>query len=361
MRILSLSHNPLPDLRVEKAAYSAKKKGHVVFFAGPQARSFAFPVKTFDKTYSVPFQRTANLKIPPYWNRLKKNLKRVISECKPDLIHAHNIVAGKLACELHIPFVYDDHEYWSISMEAEVKTKSYHILSHSYKKWLINRWEKEILERASAVIVTSETVAKEHKRFNKHVFVVPNFPSLIENKTIKLNKTETKRLSSVYIGKDCSKPRPYRNVTGLIEIFTKNKVGTLTIIGDNKLSTKPPVISLGFIPHQKMMEELTKHHIGLLPWKKHWLHKYKDPNKPYEYAHAGLLILSASDMTNVLDNLKQFIETFDDYKGLLKLLMYYKDNIQEVLEIKPKIRKYALKNLLWEKNESNILQAYSNC
>ena len=66
-------------------------------------------------------------------------------------------------------------------------------------------------------------------------------------------------------------------------------------------------------------------------------------------------------MTNVLDNLKQFIETFDNYKDLLKLLMYHKDNMEEILEIKPKIRNYALKNLLWEKNESNILKAYSNC
>jgi len=363
MQILSLSHNPLPDSRVEKAAYTVKKNEHTIFFAGPQIRNFAFPFKIFEKTYLIPSKTVANLKIPPYWNRLKKSLEKVILECKPDLIHAHNIIAGKLACELNVPFIYDDHEYWSISLKAKKKTRIHHILSHPYKQWLINRWEKEILEKAAAVITTAETVAKEHRKYNSHVFVVPNFPSLMESKAIRINKVETRHLSSVYLGKDCTQPQLYRNVTGLTDLFTQNEIGTLIIIGDNKLPMKQPIISLGFLPHQEMMNEMTKHQIGLLPWKKHWLHKYKDPNKPYEYAHAGLLILSVSDIPNVLNNIKdkEIIKTFDDYKGLLELLTYYKDNIEEIIEMKPKIRNYALKNLIWEKNEPKILEAYSKC
>jgi len=230
MKILSLSHDPLPDSRVEKAAFTAKKKGHTLFFAGSQIHHFAFPFKTFEKTYSIPFNRKANLKIPLYWNRLKRSLKKVISECKPDLIHAHNIVAGKLACELNVPFIYDDHEYWSISSKAKEKTKLYHIFSHPYKEWLTKRWEEEILEKASAVITTTETVAKEHKKQNSHVFVVPNFPSLAESKKVKVEKVKTKRLSSVYIGNDLSQqaPQPYRDATGLIQIFKQNNLGTLT-------------------------------------------------------------------------------------------------------------------------------------
>jgi len=146
------------------------------------------------------------------------------------------------------------------------KNKLYHILSHPYKEWLTKRWEKEILEKASAIITTAKTVARRHRTYNSHVFVVPNFPSLTESKKIKINEIETKHLSSVYSGKpDFSQPQPHRNVTGLTEIFKQNKVGTLTIIGDNKSLTNPPIISLGFLPHQEMMKELTKHHIGLLP------------------------------------------------------------------------------------------------
>ena len=57
----------------------------------------------------------------------EKSFKKVILDCKPDLIHAHNFVAGKLACESGIPFIYDDHEYWSVSLKAKEKTKLYHV------------------------------------------------------------------------------------------------------------------------------------------------------------------------------------------------------------------------------------------
>ena len=358
MNILSLSHNSLPDSRVEKAAYTAKRNGHTVFFAGPSVRGSALPFGVFQETYLVPFKPKANLKIPPFWNRLKNTLKKVISDCKADLIHAHNYIAGKLACELNLPFIYDDHEYWSVSLNSRQKTKSHDLLIHPYQQWLATRWEKQILEEAAAVITTCQTVAERHKTYNDYVFVVPNFPSLMQTAPIRIG-VENTPLRSVYVGKDITGARPYRNVEGLPEIFIQNEMGTLTVIGDNKLSTRSPLISLGFLPHQEMMKELAKHHIGLLPWKKHWLHKYKDPNKPYEYAHAGLLTLSISDMQSVLKNMPACVKTFEDYKELLELLIYYADNVEQILRIKAKIRQFALKHLLWEKNESKILEAYS--
>jgi len=360
MRILSLSHNHLPDSRVEKAAYTAKKADHTVFFAGPKKEGIPYSTEVFEKIYSLPFEKKSNLGIPLYWGRLKRGLERILSECNPELIHAHNNVAGKLASEFEIPFVYDDHEYWSVSIKAEEKNKWYHLVTQPYKRWLYDKWEKELLEKASAIIVTCETVMEEHKKINDRVFVVPNFPLLAESNRIEIKNTEGKFLSSVYVGSDCSalSISPYRDVSGLIEIFMRNDIGKLTVIGDNVLSTKDPIFSLGFFPHEKMMGELTRHHIGLLPWKKHWLHRYKDPNKPYEYAHAGLLTLSVSDMSCTLKNL-DFVKTFEEYEELLQLLFYYKNNIEEIFEMKPKIRQYALKNLVWEKNESKILEAYS--
>jgi len=359
LKILSISHNALPDHRVEKVAYTAKKAGHTIFFAGPNKESSSY-FTIFEKIYSVPFDNKSNIGLPLYWNRLKKSLKRVLCECNPDLIHAHNIVAGKLASEFDLPFVYDDHEYWSLSIKAEKKNKWYHPLTRPYKQRLYEKWEKEILEKASAIIVTCETVMKEYRKINNRVFVVPNFPLLAESNRIEIKNTERRFLSSVYIGNDFSAPlmSPYRDVSGLIESFMRNNIGKLTIIGDNTLSTNDPVFSLGFLPHEKMMSELTRHHIGLLPWKKHWLHKYKDPNKPYEYAHAGLLTLTIFDMFSTLKNL-YFVKTFENYEELLQLLLYYKNNIEEIIELKPKIRQYALNHLIWEKNEPMILEAYS--
>jgi len=361
MRILSVSHDSLPDIRVEKTAYTARKNGHATFFAGPQIRSFAMGLHTFEKTYVLPFSRKANLKIPPYWNCLKKSLQNAIEECKPDVIHAHNIIAAKLASEFPIPFVYDDHEYWSVSMKAMKKTKMHHILSLKYKQWLMDRWEKQALDKASAVITTADTVTEEFKKHNSRVFSVPNLPSLREIRDMEIGPPETDQLSSVYVGSDCTqpKPSPERDSTGLIDLFIRNNVGNLTVIGDNRLQARPHINSVGFLPHQEMMNELTRHHIGLLPWKKHWLHQFKHPNKPYQYAHAGLLTFCVSDLVNVIACLKEYVKTFEDYESLLKLLTEYRERVDEVNELKPKIRKYAFDNLTWEKNEAKILEAYA--
>jgi hypothetical protein len=361
MRVLSVSHDSLPDIRVEKTAFTARKNGHATFFAGPRIRSFAMELQAFEKTYTLPFSRKANLKIPPYWNWLRKSLQNAIEECKPDVIHAHNIIAGRLASEFNIPFVYDDHEYWSVSMKAMKKTKIHHVLSLRYKQWLMERWEKRVLDKASAVITTADTVTEEFRRLNSRVFSVPNFPSSRETKEMQIGFPETSQLSSVYVGSDCTqpKPSPERDSTGLVDLYIRNDVGNLTVIGDNRLQTQPHVNSVGFLPHQKMMNELTRHHIGLLPWKKHWLHQYKHPNKPYQYAHAGLLTFSASDMVNVVASLKEYVKTFEDYESLLKLLAEHKERVDELNQLKPKIRKYALDNLTWEKNEAKILEAYA--
>jgi len=245
-------------------------------------------------------------------------------------------------------------------MKAMKRTKTYHILSLKYKRWLIDRWEEQALAKASAVITTAETVTKEFRKQNGHVFSVPNFPSLAEVKAIK-EEPAIDHLSSVYIGSDCTQlqPSPERDSTGLVDLFIRNDLGNLTIIGDNRLQTQSHIESVGFIPHQEMMNELTRHHIGLLPWKKHWLHRYKHPNKPYQYTHAGLLTFAASDMVNVIAYLKEYVKTFEDYDDLLKLLTEYRERVDEMNNLKPKKKKFALDNLTWEKNEERILEAYA--
>jgi Mg2+/Co2+ transporter CorB len=67
-------------------------------------------------------------------------------------------------------------------------------------------------------------------------------------------------------------------------------------------------------------------------------------------------------MANILNNIKdrQIIKPFDDYGDLLELLTYYKDNLEELIGMRQRIRNYAHKNLIWEKNEPKILEVYSS-
>ena len=362
MNILHLSNNRLPDQRIERASQTGKKVGHVISFAGPLNEGCIFN-HSFDKVFNLEFSKYSNVKIPSHWRILKKRYKKILADFQPDLIHAHNIVAAKLASEFQVPFVYDDHEYWS---------KRCQVLSSLWKpnklfvKWLWTGWEEDALRGSLATITVSDKIAEEHREKCEKVYVVPNFPSYSESERLISSVKRLDRLSTVYIGSDLSKSLtrknpPYRNVEGYIDFFNQKYVGDLTVFGDINLISLNNVKSMGFLPHQQMMAELTKHHIGLLPWKKHWYHKYSNPNKPYEYAHAGLLVIAVSDFVNIKNNLREHCILYDDLNDLEQILSYYMDDLDLLYDLKDKIRKFALENLTWEKKcEPNLLRAYDH-
>ncbi|HEU4824338.1 MAG TPA: hypothetical protein VFS97_13005, partial [Nitrososphaeraceae archaeon] len=107
MRILHVSHESLPDWRIEKSALTDLNLGHEVFFAGRVSNSYSG--NAFSKIYKIGWTAKARLGLPFYWHSVKKQVEKVLNETKPDVIHAHNIFSAKMASEFGIPFVYDDH------------------------------------------------------------------------------------------------------------------------------------------------------------------------------------------------------------------------------------------------------------
>ncbi|MRN41835.1 MAG: hypothetical protein FIO02_12480, partial [Nitrosopumilales archaeon] len=112
LRILHLSHESLPDWRIEKAAISALNNSHEVAFAGKYTKNYNN--ETFSKIYSLVWTAKARFGIPFYWRSVKKQLEKIIREARPDIVHAHNIFSAKMISEFGLPFIYDDHEYWPI-------------------------------------------------------------------------------------------------------------------------------------------------------------------------------------------------------------------------------------------------------
>ena len=356
MRVLHVSHNILPDVRVEKVAISLKKIGVKSFFAGGGVKGTSFGFSFFEKTYSLPFERRANLGFRPWWSRLKKVFMKIIDDCQPDLVHAHNVIAAKLVLDLEIPFIYDDHEYWSKKCRYRIGFNPMH-----FYRWLVWRnWEEEVLRKALAVVTVSEEIAEEHRRLNPRTVVLPNMPMMMEVEGLKKIVDEKRRLSSVYVGSLSTPQSPHRDARGFLELFRREDLGDLVVVGDENLESKPPVYSLGFLRHDIMMRELTKYHIGLIPWKRHPFHRYCNPNKAYEYAHAGLLVLTIDDIFPVVNALKPYCETFGDYGELATLLKYYRDSPEEAYEKGLKTMEYARKKLTWENYEKNLLKIYEN-
>ena len=219
MKVLHLSHNVLPDVRIEKEAISLQRNGITSYFAGKDILGLSFPFDPFKKKYKLPFIKMANVGLQPWWNKLKATLKRVIEDCKPDLIHAHNVIAARLAMELNIPFIYDDHEYWSKSTQSRIIAGWKVNVKHIYR-WLIwRKWEKKALLKATAVITVSDEIAEEHKQINPNTIVLPNLPTLSEVEKLTKQNINQEKLKSVYIGSLTDPQPPFRNTKGFIEIF----------------------------------------------------------------------------------------------------------------------------------------------
>jgi glycosyltransferase involved in cell wall biosynthesis len=379
MRILHLSDSSLPDWRIEKAALTSKKNGHQVFFGGLLSSNYFNEI--FDEMYVVPWVPNARYKFPFYWNMVKKQLDRAIKKIRPEIIHAHNIFSAKMVKDMGYDcMVYDNHEYWSVYVKRQlesyeqlkkIQTKDLspirrvirdisrdYIKKRAFKMW--SQWENEVVVDTPTITV-SQSIVNELKKIGGKIFLVPNFPLFKEIELIEIPQRQ-ESLSSVYAGVEAKGPiKPaHRNIDGFIDLFERNNIGKLFVIGWSDNSTTNVRYS-GFLARRLMYEEMHNHSVGIIPFKKHWSHIYISPNKAYEYAHAGLCVMSTPGFVPVFENLGGNCISFNNYNDLIDLLSYYSSNLEELYSLRLKTYNYARNHLLWEKYEKNIIDSYKLC
>jgi glycosyltransferase involved in cell wall biosynthesis len=378
LKVLHISEYSLPEWSIEKSAITAKRKGYDVYFVGAQNK-IDYNNVIFDKIYEIKWDIKAKYKFPFYYQILKRKINKVIKEIRPDIIHAHNILPAKIASEFDIPFVFDDHEYSSMygkiiyeffkvreSLDKTKKNKIRWIARKSLKRYMYKlwvEWEKEIVSKHPTITV-SEKIAEEFKKYNNtnKIVVVPNVP--MKNEITFLDNPEYhKELSSAYMGSDglATPPLPNRDMSGLIETFNNNEIGRLEFIGWNDMNNETPKVKFhGYHSRDNMFKILRKSSIGLVPWKKHWSHVYVNPNKTYDYVHAGLLVICVSDLRTIYASLGGNCILVEDYNELAQTLKYFSDNIEELNKLRIKSFNFAKDNLIWEKYEKNIIEAYKS-
>lgn len=383
-----MDHAPggLISWRAEKSAITASKDGHELFYGGPGISVSSS--KTFLKTYQINWTPGSRKGFPYYWHCVKKQIGRVLREVKPDIVHANNIFAAKMISEFKVPFVYDAHEYWSLYVRTQMQPrnslnkgalrrlalirkpkrvirglsrrfKNFSIVHTDYAS-LVIKWEKAIVSSAPT-IVTTELVAKELRTTNnsKNVFTVPNFPNLEEIKDFPEPQIH-KVLSSTFAGMGSIKAA-HKNMEGLSDVFEKHDIGSVSIIGMEG-GTSPKVCYRGFLPtRQAMYNEMFNHSIGLIPFKRHWIHPYVSLSKAYEYAHAGLFVLCTSSYATIMEDLKEGCAPLYDYQEMVSKLVYFRDNLEELYNKRQNIFQFARQNLIWENYEKNIFDAYRLC
>jgi len=369
VRILHLSSDYLPDARVEKSAWSARKAGHEVYFAGPGVRGYHLSANPFADVQRIEWDRSSRMGVPIAWRRVRKQLAHVMKKTAPDIVHAHNIFSAQLAHEMHLPMIYDDHEYWSMMRKAELEgwvrdslhspPRVLHHLIRRYGGWLWKRWESRVIPDVPTITVCEETAKAHSERGGRIVLVVPNLPSEKEVREITPPNKKDAPLAAVTIGNDFTTPMRIRDSRFLLPIFASASFGQLTVIGDRALDSCTNVRSVKSMPHLAMLRELSNYHVGIIGWKPHWFHTFCNPNKAYEYMQTGLVPVVPSTLTPVLRMCDGFAKAFSNYDELTQLLRAFTANLDEVNESRTKIYAFSRSALVWERYEERILEAYA--
>lgn len=375
LKVLHAHDSDLDDPRIISAAATGKKAGYDQYFCGMNLDS-TLSTDVFTEMKWIDFSTPARVAkhfipfVERYWNWypyprhaiwLERQLKQVIDEVRPDIIHAHNIFVAHYASDFGIPIVLDDHEFYSLHAIAKHERDTGFVnrmkMKLKYKRW--SEWERQIGERYP-IITVSNSIAEHHKQYCSHVFVIPNYPSKSSIEYNGFNEAKRNALCSAYVGADqVFRPNPIRNITGLYDIFNRNSgIGRLVRIGVMSPNNSR-IRSYGYIPLTDAYRILQQQcHVGLLPWAKHWFHKYCCPNKVYEYAHCGLWLITISDLSSVIEDFGSLCDRFDTYDELTSLLEHYNDNPEELNKKRLMTLKNAQSNFIWEKEERKVLEAY---
>ena len=296
MKILHLMTN-LPDHRVEKAAYLAKKAQHKVYFAG----------NVKDGYKSNNFEKIFNVKITPKnklgfgLNPLVENLQSLVFENDYDVIHASNIYCAFIADKLGIPVVFDDREFYSYEMNflSTPTSTVKNFFAHFIMKSRYPKMEKKIVKKWPLITVSQEII-KMYKNIepNTKGYYFPNMPLYSETKNFDpKKKTSNEQLRTMYVGlNDFTRKISYRDTTNLLSLWSTDELGELVIIGDKHLESSRNVTSTGFISQEEVYNQLMSGHLGLIGWHPHAYHRICSLNKVYNY------IQQAHNLENILKN-----------------------------------------------------------
>ena len=380
MKVLHLSDYGLPHRRIEKSAITGLNHGYRVFFAGKSPSNDYNDSKIFEKSFPLtwPTNNYNKVLLVPYivlgktsiWNSVKKQISKILEEIRPDIVHAHNLLCAKLISEFDVPMIYNDHEFWSVFIKRKYESKlisNNNIFSNKRKNFLYNRiiniwskWESDIVSKYPTLVV-SKTIGNEMKqKYSKEIFLLPNFPLKTESPISQIPEIHDD-LNSLYAGIESLKGVSiHRDITGLDRVFNENDVGKLILIGRTNFQPTERVICKGMLSRNDMYYEMAKYSMGLIPFKMHWSHKYLNPNKAFEYAHSGLHIICTSSLSDVVETLDNNCTTIDDYNDLVTQLLYFRDNKEELYKKRVKVLSFAKENLIWEKYEKNIIEAYKS-
>ena len=121
--------------------------------------------------------------VPYFYDRVKKQITRLVNQVRPDIVHSHNIGSAKISFDLGLPVVFDDHEYFG--MLSLVNAENLKLQGHTRRRSGIGRligdmklsfisrrsisnwtkWERELVSSVPTITV-SEQIAQDLRKLS---------------------------------------------------------------------------------------------------------------------------------------------------------------------------------------------------
>ncbi len=355
-KVLHISHVSLPDPRIERIGYLEKKYlNHHLIYVGTGGKS-----TIFDKIISIKNIRNIFEK---GGEKSREIIEQIIRDEKPDFIHVHDIYAAIPFIRLKIPYIYDDHElhffkFLDIFLNI-VNPKNGYLrifgpqlmfreLKASLEKAIRYYYlTLKIAKKAQAIVTTVPPMRRFYLRFADRVVLVPNFPlkSELPDMSIVYKNFVERSVNDLILGVyttgnidlDISSRYPIRNIKPFLDtieqlagspklhlvIYTKN-ISSKVLTKYRKITIK------GYIPRSKLITEISRYHVGVIPFTPTRSHSVSGSNKAIEYLHAGLPVIMPKTFTGVL-------ELARDFKSLF--YTYSKINIRSIHSIVEEVRR----------------------
>lgn len=379
--IAIVSQDPYPDMRVEREIYTLLKHGFKVTFIG---KVMGRQCLVFDRSFSnfncinIEFNWSAYLLLEPGLSRTVRRIKQVLNDVRPDVVIAINPIAGYIVDKLEVPLVIDNHEYFYMLVlsnplfgtpSMNVLRRLRYMLGTLRRRWIyrVRFMEAELASKHPMIFTNNKAkrdFAERTGLSENNLFVLKNFPSKPEVEDVG-GFTVSDDVVFGYIGVDLPTQLTIRDLSTTVEVlckFAKTYNFKVLVAGiDYDYSCFHGV---GWLKRRELYEMLNLVDFGLITWDPHPLHKFFNPNKPYQYAIVGSIPIVTSTLESVIEDLpREAVIIYGTDKTTFKnalenavkdLLTLDKD---ERRQLRRKVMEYARKTLVWENQEKILLDS----
>lgn len=365
--MLTSTHKPM-DIRIFHKEGKSLSKFFDVTIVAPDDHEWR---RSVDGVNIVTFKRYKKiLHFFNLWKLFREGLKQ---EC--DVYHCHEpdslIVASIIkSLKRNCKIVYDVHEHWPSEIAYgwfKIKKK---ILRKFFESFL-GVIERFLIKFVDGLIVVSESVGNS-LRSSKGYTVIPNAPLL--KFVQKLNQENKKDCDLVVVGGGL---QSYHGLNDIILAISEVKKYypeiKLKIVGNiqtdiegtiKEMGLAENVVLTGFLPVEKMYEELCKAKIGLLILKNEYYNAYIGlPNKLFDYMLCGLAVIASDfpEIRKVVEKAKcGVLVNPAKIDEIVKAILYLIENPALTREMGAMGRKFVENEMNWEKVEERLIEFYKS-